>query len=93
MDQKKKKKKIPQEVLDEWRLFIQRTKANLSTSSSSGSPPQPSGLSEARDPGTGELDSRPRAHGEDSADDEAFTCLEPFEHNWDEEALGLDDPA
>ena len=30
---------------------------------------------------------------EDSADDEAFTCLDPFEHNWDEPALGLDDPA
>ena len=45
------------------------------------------------DPGLGEPDSRPRAHSEDSADDEAFTCLDPFEHNWDELALGLDDPA
>ena len=68
-------------------------KANTSTPLSSGSPPQPTWLEEARDPGTGELDSRPRAHSEDSADDEAFACLDPFEHNWDELALGLDDPA
>ena len=39
------------------------------------------------------LDSRTRTLSEDSADDEAFTCLDPFEHNWDEPALGLDDPA
>ena len=71
----------------------QRTKANISASSSSGSPPQPSWQEEARDPGTGELDSRPRAHSEDSADDEAFTCLDPFAHDWNEQALGLDDPA
>ena len=30
--------------------------------------------------------------GEDSADEEAFTCLDPVEHDWDEMELGLDDP-
>ena len=48
-------------------------------------------MGEARDPGTGELDSEVRM-GEDSADGEAFTCLDPFEHDWDEVELGLDDP-
>ena len=56
-----------------------------------GVPPQPSWLMEARDPGTGELDSDLRM-GEDSADEEAFTCLDPFEHDWDEMDPGLDDP-
>ena len=88
---KKRKKRIPQEVLDEWRLFSNRTQARSSSSSSSAFPPQPSWLMEARDPGTGELDSEVRM-GEDSADDEAFTCLDPFEHDWDEMELGLDDP-
>ena len=74
-------------------LFNQQTKANNKSSSSNDPPPQPSWLDEARDPGTGELDSRKRALSEDSADDEAFTCLDPFEHSWDELALGLDDPA
>ena len=55
-------------------------------------PSQPSWLTEARDPGTAELGSDIRM-GEASADDEAFTCLGPFEHSWDEPALGLDDPA
>ena len=54
-------------------------------------PHQPSWLTEALDPGTGELDSEVRM-GDDSADDEAFTCLDPFEHDWDEVELGLDDP-
>ena len=90
---KKKKKGIPQWVLDEWKLFDRQPKANKTSSSSNDPPPQPSWLEEARDPGTGELDSRPRTLSEDSADDEAFTCLDPFEHNWDELALGLDDPA
>jgi len=91
--EKKKKKGIPQWVLDEWKLFNQQPKANTKSSSSNDPPPQPSWLDEARDPGTGELDSRTRALSEDSAEDEAFTCLDPFEHNWDELALGLDDPA
>ena len=52
--------------------------------------PRP-GLTEARDPRTGELESGVRM-GEDSADDEAFTCLDPFEHDWDDMNLGLDDP-
>ena len=30
--------------------------------------------------------------GADSADEEAFACLDPFEHGWDEQGLGLDDP-
>ena len=90
---KKKRKGIPQWVLDEWSLFNRQPKANTSASSSNDPPPQPSGLNEARDPGTGELDSRTRTLSEDSADDEAFTCLDPFEHNWDELELGLDDPA
>ena len=90
---KKKKKGIPKWVLAEWKLFNQQTQANIKSSSSSDPPPQPSGLDEARDPGTGELDSRIRTLSEDSAEDEAFTCLDPFEHNWDELALGLDDPA
>ena len=46
---------------------------------------------EARDPGTGELDLDVRM-GEDSADDETFTCLDSFERDWDEMELGLDDP-
>ena len=78
-------------MLDEWRLFNNRTQASSSSSSSSASPPQPSWLTEARGPGTRELDSEVRM-GEDSADDEAFTCLDPFEHDWDEMELGLDDP-
>ena len=48
-------------------------------------------LTEARGLRTGELDSEIRM-GEDSADDEAFTWLDPFEHDWDEMDLGLDDP-
>ena len=88
---KKRKKRIPQEVLDEWRLFNKRTQASSSSSSSSASPSQPSWLMEARDPGTGPLDSEARM-GEDSAEEEAFTCLDPFEHDWDEMELGLDDP-
>ena len=88
---KKRKKRIPQEVLDEWRLLNSRTQASSSSSSSSASPSHPSWLTEARDPGAGELDSEVRM-GEDSADDEAFTCLNPFEYDWDEQALGLDDP-
>ena len=74
---KKRKKRIPQEVLDEWRPFDNRTQASSSSSSSSASPSQPSWLMEARDSGTGELDSEVRM-GEDSADDEVD--------------LGLDDP-
>ena len=89
---KKKKKGIPKWVLAEWKLFNQQTQANIKSSSSNDPPPQPSGLEEARDPGTGELDSRIRTLSEDSAEAEAFTCLDPFEHNWDELALGLDDP-
>ena len=88
---KKRKKRIPQEVLDEWRLFNTRTQASSSSSSSSASPPQPSWLMEARDPGTGKPDPEVRM-GEDSSDDEAFTCLDPFEHDWDEIELGVDDP-
>ena len=88
---KKRKKRIPQEVLDEWRLFYNRTQASSSSSSSSASPPQPTWLMEARDPGTGALDSEVRL-GEDSAEDEAFTCLDPFERDWDEMNLVLDDP-
>ena len=61
---KKRKKRIPQEVFDEWRLFNNRTQASSSSSSSSGCPPQPSWLTEARGPGTGELDSDIRT-GED----------------------------
>ena len=90
---KKKKKGIPQWVLDEWKLFDRQPKANNTSSSSNDPPPLPSRPDEARDPGTGEFDSRNRTLSEDSADDEAFTCLDPFEHNWDEPALGLDDPA
>ena len=41
---------------------------------------------------TGELDSDPRMD-EDSVDDEAFTCLDPFEHDWNEMELGLGDPS
>ena len=40
-----------------------------------------------------EQDSRPRSTSEDSADEEAFTCLDPFGHDCDEQALGLDDLA
>ena len=87
---KKRKKCIPQEALDEWRLFTNRTQASSLSSSSSASPPQPSRWTEAREPRTGELDSD-ITMGEDSADDEAFTCLDPFEHDWDESNLGLDD--
>ena len=90
---KKKKKGIPQWVLDQWKLFSQQPRANNKSSSPSDPPPQPTWLEEARDPGTGELDSRPRTLSEDSADDEASTCLDPFAHDWDEQALGLDDPA
>ena len=46
---------------------------------------------EARDPGNGELDSEVRMR-EDLADDEAFTCLHPFEYDWEEMNLGLDAP-
>ena len=74
-------------------MFNRQPKANTSSSSSNDPPPQPSGLDEARDPGTGELDSRTRTFSEDSAENEAFTSLDPFEHHWDELALGLDDPA
>ena len=89
----KKKNKIPQWVLDEWKLFSLQTGAKNKSSSFNDPPPPPPWLEEARDPGTGELDSRPRTLSEDSADDEAFTCLDPFAHDWDELALGLDDPA
>ena len=84
---KKRKKRIPQEVLDEWGLFNNRTQASSSSSLSSASPSRPARLTEARDPSTGELDSDIRM-GEDSADDKAFTCLDPFEHDWDEMNLG-----
>ena len=88
---KNRKKRIPQEVLDEWRLFNNRTQASSSSSSSSWSSSRPSRLAEARDPRTGELDSDIKM-SEDSADDGAFTFLDPFEHDWDEMDLGLDDP-
>ena len=92
VEKKMRNKRIPQEVLDEWRWFNKRTQASSSSSSSSSaSPRQPSWLTEARDPGTGELDSDLRM-GEGSADEEAFTCLDPFERDWDEMNLGLDDP-
>ena len=73
--------------------FNNRTQASSSSPSSSGFPFRPACIGDARDPGTGELDSKPRSHSEDSADEEAFTCLDPFAHDWDEQALGLDDPA
>ena len=75
--------------------LIDNQRQTLYTSSSSPNdpPPQPSWLEEARDPGTGELDSGTRTLSEDSSDDEAFTCRDPFEHDWDELELGLDGPA
>ena len=74
-------------------MFDRQPKANKKCSLSNDPPSQASRLDEARDPGTGELDSRTRTFSEDSAENEAFTSLDPFEHNWDELALGLDDPA
>ena len=58
---------------------------------SSGSPPPPSWLTDPRDPGTGELDSDLRMD-EDWAADEAFDCLGPFDREWNEMGLDLDDP-